>query len=52
MPGALDSKAQRSLVFCADPRPATGLNLGAVRNEAPDAFNIFVVDIFDVIYAE
>ena len=52
MPGALDSKAQRSLVFCADSRPAARLDLGAVRDEAPDAFNVFVVDTFDVIYAK
>ena len=52
MPGALDSESQCSLVLCADSRPAARLNLGAVRNEAPDAFNVFVVNTFDVIYAK
>jgi hypothetical protein len=52
MPGALDREAQRSLVFCADSRPAARLNLGAVRNEAPDALNVFVVNTFNVIYAK
>ena len=52
MTGALDSHAQGSLVFGADPGAAARLNLGPVGNEPPDLLDVLVVNELDVLDAE
>ena len=52
MPGALNGQPQGSLVFGANAGPPAGFYLRPVRDETPDAVNVFVIYGFDVVDAE
>ena len=52
MPGTLNGQPQSALVFGADTRPAARFYLRSVRNESPDAIDIFIIDVFDMVHTE
>lgn len=52
LPGTLNCAAESPLVFGADAGPATGLDLGPLRDEPSDLVNLFVVDVGDFLDTE
>ena len=51
-PGPLDRDAQGSLVFGAYTCPSTRFDLGAFRNEPANFVDLFIIDMFNVLYTE